>query len=152
MGDIDELGYSDTNTTRTDSITGPIISSGDITFTTTTDSTGGGAHFYDPDGNIVTSGEKIVKEEISEEVQEKINKIGTPGKRNIDDLLKSFKVVADSKKGTPLEELDDQTWMDEVMTMKEEPDTFIPASEDVVSEERVSPPEDDIRIGDESES
>lgn len=128
MGDIDELGFNNTHTTGTDSITGPIISSGDITFTTTTtDTTGGGLHFYDPDGNIVTSGEEIVEEKISEEVQEKINKIGTPGKRNIDDILKSFKVVADSKKGTPLEELDDQTWMDEVMNMKEEPDTFTPA-------------------------
>jgi len=92
------------------------------------------------------------EEEISEEVQEKINKIGTPGKRNIDDLLNSFKVVEDSKKGAPLEELDDGTWMDKVMNMTEETDTFVPASDDPVTEAPSMDMDIDIRMETDTDS
>ena len=118
MGDIHITGIdiSTDSGTSTGSSTTAILS--DDTATTT-----GTLHY----GNITDLGYPNdyggldTEEEVSEEVQEKINKIGTPGKRNIDDLLNSFKVVADSKKGAPLEDLDDGTWMNEVMNMKEDP-------------------------------
>mgnify|MGYP000981541983 CR=1 FL=1 len=128
MGEIDGI-TGDMHITGIDSSTASGTSTGHSTVTmssgsssyTTTDAT---LRFYtDEHGNLVDSdginmvGPDLIddEEEVSEEVQEKINKLGTPGKRNIDDLLNSFKVVADSKKGAPLEELDDQGWIDDVL-------------------------------------
>jgi hypothetical protein len=146
MGDTDEITDMDYSiSTDSGTSTTTIIHGGTSGGSTTTR---GDLHYVDePDLGD--------EEEISEEVQAKINKLGTPGKRNIDDLLKSFKVVADSKKGAPLEELDDQTWMDEVMNIKEEPDTFVPADEAdaiAVDPETAEAEPEDIRMGDESES
>ena len=108
-------GNSITNISASSSIIDSVSGWG----TRTVSSSDATLHYYDEAGQIIInpSDEIELEEELSEEVKEKIDKIGTPGKRNIDDLLSSFKVVTDSKKGAPLEELDDKSWMDEIMNM-----------------------------------
>ena len=57
-----------------------------------------------------------------------MDKIGTPGKRTVNDLLEAFKVIKNpAMKKSTVEQLEDASWIEEVMDMEEEPDTEIPS-------------------------
>ena len=75
-------------------------------------------------GNIALSNDaiEIVDENeievIDEETQKEIDKIGTPGKRNIEDLLKSFKVEKNPElKKSAAEQLSDSSWLTDTFTL-----------------------------------
>ena len=68
---------------------------------------------------------KSVKE-IDENTQKEIDKIGKPGKRNLDDLLASFKVIKDPKnKLSAIEQLEDESWIADAFDAFVEPETEI---------------------------
>lgn len=66
--------------------------------------------------------EEELNEEISEETQKEIDKIGTPGKRTIHDLIAAFKVDKENpSKISHVEQLEDESWATKTWADDDEP-------------------------------
>lgn len=110
--------------------TGDFVDSSGTTWTTTEASSSSGwaaMHSAGVSEEEIEAEEKEVEEveeEISEEAQKVIDKIGVPGKRNINDLIAAFKVdKANPSRISHVEQLEDETWSDKAFEAKDEPDT-----------------------------